>query len=221
METSIKNTIVYLVVSWEDDKRLSAYEVHKLYDDYKNDSESVVEESLSSTAFYVTTNLYNVLTKHSVLDLRFNVGYRTSHHHSDYHLPKNSPQTIRLGDDASHTETAPKTQEGKPELRQAPKQRKKTQSETIYNVSEGRVSPYVDGDPNVETDIQTAGTNKRRGRKKKNYPYLIELLENQSMKVSDIYRICKEHGEDVSYSTILRMYNEAHPEKKQIKQNIV
>jgi hypothetical protein len=67
---------------------LSINEWNKFIDSYLSDNDAVVEEYDENYDgyFFVTTNLYNILKNHSILDLRFNVGYRTEHHKTDYKI---------------------------------------------------------------------------------------------------------------------------------------
>jgi hypothetical protein len=35
---------------------------------------------------FITTNLYNVLINHTIMDLRFNIGYRSKYHKTNYDI---------------------------------------------------------------------------------------------------------------------------------------
>ena len=83
----IENQVIYLALQprhlMQD---LSINQWNDFISSYENDDDAVVEEHDENFDgyFFVTTNLYNILEKHSLLDLRFNVGYRTVHHKTDY-----------------------------------------------------------------------------------------------------------------------------------------
>ena len=85
----IENQIIYLVLDPNYlFKKVSLNEWNELYRSYKNDPDAIVEEynDRREGYVYITTNLYNILKNHSILDLRFNVGYRTKYHITDYTL---------------------------------------------------------------------------------------------------------------------------------------
>lgn len=83
----IKNQLVYLWIQpkhWF--KELSINDLNNLVERYQNDNDAVVEkynEDMDGHVF-ITTNLYNVLNNHTILDLRFNIGYRSIYHKTDY-----------------------------------------------------------------------------------------------------------------------------------------
>lgn len=85
----IKNQLVYLWIKpdyWF--KELSINELNNLIERYQNDNDAVVEkynEDMDGHVF-ITTNLYNVLNNHTILDLRFNIGYRSIYHKTDYDI---------------------------------------------------------------------------------------------------------------------------------------
>lgn len=85
----IKNQLVYLWIKpdyWF--KELSINELNNLVERYQNDNDAVVEdynEDMDGHIF-ITTNLYNVLINHTILDLRFNIGYRSKYHKTDYDI---------------------------------------------------------------------------------------------------------------------------------------
>lgn len=55
---------------------------------YENDKNAICEEydPKYDGWFFVTTTLCNILKNHSIMDLRFNVGYRTVGHITDCNL---------------------------------------------------------------------------------------------------------------------------------------
>lgn len=85
----IENQIIYLALRPHHlINELSINQWNDFISSYLNDSEAIVEDydEKFDGYFFVTTNLYNILKNHSLLDLRFNVGYRTEHHKTDYTL---------------------------------------------------------------------------------------------------------------------------------------
>lgn len=85
----IKNQIVYLWIKpdyWF--KQLSINEFNNLVERYRNDSDAVVEdydENMDGHVF-ITTNLYNILANHTVMDLRFIIEGRSKYHKTNYEL---------------------------------------------------------------------------------------------------------------------------------------
>lgn len=85
----IKNQLVYLWIKpdyWF--KELSINELNNLVERYQNDIDAAVDlhvENMEGHVF-ITTNLYNVLNNHTILDLRFNIGYRSKYHKTNYEL---------------------------------------------------------------------------------------------------------------------------------------
>lgn len=65
---------------------LSIRQWNEFITSYENDEDAIVEEYDGDRDgyVYITTNLHNILKNHSLLDLRFNVGYRTNGHKTDY-----------------------------------------------------------------------------------------------------------------------------------------
>jgi hypothetical protein len=87
----IDNQVIYLALRPHHlINELSINEWNAFIESYVNNKDSVVEDYDENYDgyFFVTTNLYNILKNHSILDLRFNVGYRTEHHKTDYNLDK-------------------------------------------------------------------------------------------------------------------------------------
>lgn len=85
----INNQIIYLVIKPNNlMSELSINDWNDLITFYENDKESIVEEYDEKYDGYVfiTTNLFNILKKRSLMDLRFNIGYRTENHKTDYNL---------------------------------------------------------------------------------------------------------------------------------------
>ena len=85
----INNQIIYLVIKPNNlMSELSINDWNDLITFYENDKESIVEEYDEKYDGYVfiTTNLFNILKNRSVMDLRFNIGYRTENHKTDYNL---------------------------------------------------------------------------------------------------------------------------------------
>jgi hypothetical protein len=85
----IKNQIIYLALAPRHLMTdLSINDWNEFITFYENDDDTVVEEYDENYDgwFFATTNLYNILKKRSILDLRFNVGYRTKKHETDYCL---------------------------------------------------------------------------------------------------------------------------------------
>ena len=83
----IKNQIIYLTIRPNElFHRLSVNEWNELITSYENDPLAIVEEYNTEFDGYVfiTTTLYNILKNHSLLDLRFNQGYRTEQHKTEY-----------------------------------------------------------------------------------------------------------------------------------------
>lgn len=85
----VENQIIYLALRprhlmYE----LSINEWNDFITSYVNDPDATVEEydEKFDGYFFVTTNLHNILKNHSLLDLRFNVGYRSEQHKTDYAL---------------------------------------------------------------------------------------------------------------------------------------
>lgn len=88
-DNKIKNQLVYLWIQpkhWL--KELSVNELNNLFERYQNDNDAVVEEYDEDMDghIFITTNLYNVLINHTILDLRFNIGYRSKYHKTDYDI---------------------------------------------------------------------------------------------------------------------------------------
>lgn len=85
----IENQIIYLHISPDYlFKKLSVNEFNSLIERYQNDIDSVVEdydENMDGHVF-ITTNLHNILSNHTIMDLRFNVGYRSVYHKTNYEL---------------------------------------------------------------------------------------------------------------------------------------
>lgn len=85
----INNQIIYLVIKPNNlMSELSINDWNDLITFYENDKESIVEEYDEKSIGYVfiTTNLFNILKNRSLMDLRFNIGYRTENHKTDYNL---------------------------------------------------------------------------------------------------------------------------------------
>lgn len=85
----IENQVIYLTLTPDDlITRLSINQWNDFIDSYVNDKEAVVEpyDKEKDGYFFVTTNLHNILRNHSILDLRFNTGFRTDGHRTDYTL---------------------------------------------------------------------------------------------------------------------------------------
>ena len=85
----VENQIIYLALRpFHLINELSINEWNDFITSYLNDPEAIVEDydEKFDGYFFVTTNLHNILKNHSLLDLRFNVGYRTEHHKTDYTL---------------------------------------------------------------------------------------------------------------------------------------
>lgn len=85
----IENQIIYLALRPKHLMcELSINQWNDFITSYENDNNAVVEEydEKYDGYFFVTTNLHNILKNHSILDLRFNVGYRTEQHKTDYSL---------------------------------------------------------------------------------------------------------------------------------------
>ena len=85
----IDNQIIYLVLKPKNlMEELSINQWNELITAYENDKDAVVEPyNPDYDGFcYITTYLHNILKNHSLLDLRFNVGYRTEGHKTDYNL---------------------------------------------------------------------------------------------------------------------------------------
>lgn len=83
----INNCIIYLVLKPDDlISKLSINQWNEFIESYEKDEEAIVEtydEKMDGFVF-ITTNLYNILCKHSILDLRFNLGFRSEYHKTDY-----------------------------------------------------------------------------------------------------------------------------------------
>lgn len=85
----IENRIIYLILTPKDlIEKLSINQWNDFIESYSNDKDSIVEEYDKDMDGYVfiTTNLYNILANHSIMDLRFNLGYRSVFHKTDYML---------------------------------------------------------------------------------------------------------------------------------------
>lgn len=83
----IDNCIIYIVLTPDDlINKLSINQWNEFIESYEKDDEAIVEEyNEEKDGFvFITTNLYNILRKHSILDLRFNMGFRTNFHKTDY-----------------------------------------------------------------------------------------------------------------------------------------
>lgn len=83
----IKNQIIYLALTPDDlMSRLSVNQWNEFIDSYIKDENAVVEDYDKDFDgyFFVTTDLHNILQNHSIMDLRFNVGYRTQNHKTDF-----------------------------------------------------------------------------------------------------------------------------------------
>ena len=89
MNKKIKNQVVYLWIKPDYlFKELSINEFNNLLARYQNDIDAVVEdydENMDGHVF-ITTNLYNILTNHTVMDLRFIIEGRSRYHKTDYEL---------------------------------------------------------------------------------------------------------------------------------------
>lgn len=89
IKMEIENQIIYLALRPKHLMcELSINQWNDFITSYENDNNAVVEEydEKYDGYFFVTTNLHNILKNHSILDLRFNVGYRTEQHKTDYSL---------------------------------------------------------------------------------------------------------------------------------------
>ena len=89
IEMEIENQVIYLALQPRHlINDLSINEWNDFITSYVNDNNAVAEDYDENFDgyFFVTTNLYNILENHSLLDLKFNVGYRTVHHKTDYKL---------------------------------------------------------------------------------------------------------------------------------------
>lgn len=87
----IKNQIIYLALDPKNlFQKLSINEWNKIITDYENDKNVVIEEYNKDMDgwFFATTTLSNILKNHSIMDLRFNIGYRTEYHKTDFNLSK-------------------------------------------------------------------------------------------------------------------------------------
>ena len=87
----IKNQIIYLALDPKNlFHKLSINEWNKIITDYENDKNAVIEEYNKDMDgwFFATTTLSNILKNHSIMDLRFNIGYRTEYHKTDFNLSK-------------------------------------------------------------------------------------------------------------------------------------
>lgn len=85
----VKNQIIYLELKPSNlFNELSIKEWNDLIDSYSNDPESIVEpyDKTIDGHCFITTSLFNILNKHSIMDLRFNVGFRTIFHKTDFKL---------------------------------------------------------------------------------------------------------------------------------------
>lgn len=85
----IENQVIYLALLPRHlMSDLSVNQWNEFIMSYENDNDAVVEEYDENFdgCVFVTTNLYNILKNHSLLDLRFNVGYRTQNHKTDYQI---------------------------------------------------------------------------------------------------------------------------------------
>lgn len=94
METmEIQNKIIYLALRPHHlMNELSINEWNNLITSYEKDDDAVIEpydENYDAHVF-ITTNLFNILKNHSIMDLRFNVGYRSEQHKTDYQLKTNN-----------------------------------------------------------------------------------------------------------------------------------
>lgn len=87
----IENQIIYLVLRPRNlMEELSINQWNELITSYENDEDAIVEpyDPEWDGFVYITTNLFNILKNHSLLDLRFNVGYRTEGHKTNYVILK-------------------------------------------------------------------------------------------------------------------------------------
>lgn len=85
----IENQVIYLVLKPNNlMSELSINDWNEFISFYENDDESIVEDYDENFDGYVfiTTNLFNILKKRSIMDLRFNYGKRTANHKTDYNL---------------------------------------------------------------------------------------------------------------------------------------
>lgn len=85
----IKNQIIYLALKPNNlMSELSINDWNDFISFYENDDESIVEDYDEKFDGYVfiTTNLFNILKKRSIMDLRFNLGFRSANHKTDYTL---------------------------------------------------------------------------------------------------------------------------------------
>ena len=86
----IDNQIIYLVLRPHNLMNdLSINEWNEFISSYENDNDAIIEDYKGGSYdgfVFITTNLYNILKHHSILDLRFNVGYRTEGHITDYKM---------------------------------------------------------------------------------------------------------------------------------------
>ena len=85
----INNEIIYLALKPKYlCQELSINDWNKFITNYENDKNAIIEEYDENFDgyFFVTTNLFNILKNHSIMDLRFNIGYRTEHHKTEYKL---------------------------------------------------------------------------------------------------------------------------------------
>lgn len=85
----IENQIIYLVLRERNlCHELSVNDWNEFVDFYENDNESVAEpvteDNEFGVCFAVTTNLFNILKKRSIYDLRFMIDGRSIYHTKEY-----------------------------------------------------------------------------------------------------------------------------------------
>lgn len=86
---TIENQVIYLALKPDYlFDVLSVNDWNQIIRKYEKDRKAVVEyhpEEKDGWVF-ITTSLYNILKNHDLLDLRFNIGYRTKYHTVDFKL---------------------------------------------------------------------------------------------------------------------------------------
>lgn len=85
----IENQLIYLALKPDYlFDVLSGNEWNDFITKYENDANAVVEEynPKKDGWVFITTTLYNILKNHDLLNLRFNIGYRTEFHITDFEL---------------------------------------------------------------------------------------------------------------------------------------